>query len=371
MSSAEVVDAKIQIVSNISGSHHDVVADLIQQAYDQLIIASPFLSRSMSQFLDDFDFRQVRRFDLITTITPQSLEQLAKPFVLREFFEYFEGATTKFRLHINNALHGKVYIGRNSTLERVLVSSANFTRNGLKNNHEWGTLITNSAAEIESVQEELLGAIEYAEVTFHQVKRACLFAEVYRNEHPEWSQTPEIFSDILDQVYSDDSEEHEAQYFLKPIGTSENPVLLEDRRDFSDLHQNLHFSKKKPSGVKKGDVVITTAVGPGSLLGYFRVTGGLERVTEEEMTRDPALERWPWYMEGRNQVPGFSAAWWSHDLKRQDLLAEYKANFPERPITQAGGYTLNTLNRGNDKVRITKEFGEFLIKSIEDAATSG
>ncbi|MBF4308100.1 hypothetical protein, partial [Vibrio anguillarum] len=107
---------------------------------------------------------------------------------------------------------------------------------------------------------------------------------------------------------------------LKPIGTRDDPVLLEERQDFSDLHQNLHFSKKKPKGVSKGDVIITAGVGSGSLLSYFKVTGSLFHVTDEEIKQEAWKERWPWYMEGQNRSCDFGGSWWEHDIKRNTAL---------------------------------------------------
>ena len=77
------------------------------------------------------------------------------------------------------------------------------------------------------------------------------------------------------------------------------------------------------------------------------------------------MERWPWYMEGRNQSPDFSRQWWVYNLQRKDALNEFLEKYPSVPVTAAGGFNLGTLNMGNDKVRITKEFGDFLISKIE------
>ena len=119
--------------------------------------------------------------------------------------------------------------------------------------------------------------------------------------------------------------------------------------------------------MRKGDILITTAVGAGSLLSYFKVTGGLQHVTEEEIRREEWKERWPWYMEGRNQSPKFGSQWWIHNIRRQDALNEFKEKYPGIAVTYAGGFSLGTLNMGNDKVRITKEFGDFLISKIENS----
>ena len=72
-------------------------------------------------------------------------------------------------------------------------------------------------------------------------------------------------------------------------------------------------------------------------------------------------------MEGRNQSPEFGRTWWVHDIRRQDALNEFLEKYPGIAVTHAGGFSLGTLNMGSDKVRITEEFGNFLISKIEDA----
>ncbi|MBN4053651.1 hypothetical protein JYT97_02080 [Haliea sp. AH-315-K21] len=253
-----------------------------------------------------------------------------------------------------------------SNVKKMIITSGNFTINGLNNNHEWG-LLTEDIDIVESAIEELFDGVGYPDITQSQIEKACAQSKHYSEINPDWGKKPEIISNILESVYSDkDAENLNPQYFLKPIGHSENPVTLESQRDFSKLHQNLHFSKKKPKGVKKGDIVITTAVGAGSLLSYFHVTGSLQHVSDAEIRNDSWTERWPWYMEGRNKSPEFGKSWWQYDLKRQDLLKDFRELYPDTCVTYAGGFTLGTINRGNDKVRITKEFGDFLIDKIKE-----
>lgn len=271
------------------------------------------------------------------------------------------------KLHIDNHLHGKLYLTITNSIRTLILTSANFTRNGLCNNHEWG-LAVNEGSVIDELINDLFESIEYQDVTYTQVKRACLFAEQYKREHPEWTKKPNISSDILESVYSvENTSNTNPKYFLKPVGVTESPILLKDQRDFSDLHQNLHFSKKKPKGVRKGDVLITVAVTAGSLLSYFKITGGLQEVTKDEILRDEWKERWPWYMEGRNLSPDFGSQWWTHNIQRRDMLNEFLEIYPGVPVTYAGGFTLGTLNYGGDKVRITKDFGDFLISKIGEA----
>lgn len=360
---------EIKMVSNSERNHLDELRSLFQLKASRLIIASPYLASNMTELLNEFSFSNIESIELVTTFKPKDSEQLTKPKILKDFFEYFmeKYPSIKIKLNVDNQLHGKIYVSIKDASRSLILGSANFTRSGLQNNHEWGVLI-NDDAIIEEIVDDLLDTIEYPDVTYTQIINACLIAVEYERDNPEWAKTPDVYSDIMDDVYStEDSSNTEPQYYLKPVGVSEAPILLEDQRDFSDLHQNLHFSKKKPKGVRKGDVVITTAVGAGSLLSYFKVTGGLQQVTDEEISREEWKERWPWYMEGRNQSPEFGGQWWVYNIRRQDALHEFLEKYPGVAVTSAGGFSLGTLNMGSDKVRITKEFGDFLISIIENS----
>lgn len=359
----------LKLISNNGENHLSELKRLICKDTRKLVIVSPFLATDIKKLLREFSLEEVELIELITTFKPKDPEQLTKPFVLKDLFEYvYENLPkTKLKVHVDNDLHGKIYIIMKEELHEMIVSSANFTLNGLSNNHEWG-LETDDLSIIKNVLTEVFDAIEYQDITYSQIKKACDHAAQYNRENPDWRAKPDIFSDILDVVYSvEDNTNTDPQYFLKPVGVTEFPILLEDKREFTDLHENLHFSKKKPKGVRKGDVLITVAVTAGSLLSYYKVTGGLQEVTQAEISKEHWKKRWPWYMEGRNLSIKFGGEWWIHNIQRKDALNEFLENHPGVPVTYAGGFNLGTLNYGNDKVQITKEFGDFLISKIESA----
>ena len=61
-------------------------------------------------------------------------------------------------------------------------------------------------------------------------------------------------------------------------------------------------------------------MGAGSLLSYFRVTGGIQEVTRRQLEDNPDLKRWPWFVEGRNNSVNFGKARWLHNIRRQHAL---------------------------------------------------
>lgn len=352
------------LVSNSINSHKNILNSLLKECNGTLYIASPYLAEEMDGFLEEFDFSNVERVELITTFKPKNIEQLTKPFQIRDFFNHFKSRYPKTQVivHVDNYLHGKLYIlGKHN--RKMIVTSANFTKNGMVGNHEFGLLIEDDTI-IQQTLDELLDCIEYKEISYEQIKKACLFSETYSEDNPEWMQKPIIHCDILNKVYADtDPKNVSRKYYLKPLGDTKKPILIDSKRDFSELNQRLNFTKE-PKGIRKGDVIITTAIGCGALLSYFYVTLGAAEMTSLELEKEPRYKRWPWYVEGRNQSPSFGKKWWGANLNRDSLSKEFKELYPDIPLTNAGSLTLGTINFGNDKVQLTKEFGEFLISRI-------
>lgn len=173
----------MEILSNISGTHHERIKTLIQQGGDRLLITSPFLASDMLGFLDGFDFHSLKSVEFVTTFKPQDPEQLTKPKQLLDIHEYFSAnhPTVKVKIHVDNSLHGKTYVLTNQNEHSAIITSANFTNNGLKNNHEWGVSLSHSE-QLDNLVDEIFDAIEYRELTVTQLRKALQFAEQYQSQ---------------------------------------------------------------------------------------------------------------------------------------------------------------------------------------------
>lgn len=354
------------ISSNTSGSHAQLIKRCLEVGHNELFWVSPFLAADLESLLDGFEFGQVTQFTLVTTLKANDQDQINKPKSLKSFFrlakKYFPAA--KVKIHIDNRLHGKIYIFRGNESGSAIVTSANLTNNGMYHNHEWGVHFSDLGV-ISNLINEVLENIEYPDVTEFLVDRLVMFAEQYSKDNPEWGEYNIPQCDILESVYHQSSKQTgQIRYYLKPIGVSEDPIYKESCRDFSDLHQDLAFSKKGTGSIQAGDIVITTAVGCGCLLSYFVITGSPREASHEEKQSDPWKNRWPWHLEGRNSSVQYGGCWWEHDLERGRLLDKFLNTFPNKAVTKAGGFSLGTINFGSDKVEITKEFAEFLMSEI-------
>jgi phosphatidylserine/phosphatidylglycerophosphate/cardiolipin synthase-like enzyme len=138
---------ELRMVSNSGKDHLEELREMLSGEVKRLIIASPFLAQNIPELLNDLPFSGIESLELITTFKPKDTEQLTKPIVLREFFEYFSAKhpEIKVQVHIDNLLHGKIYIAISQLSRSMIISSANFTRSGLCNNHEWGLAINDNS----------------------------------------------------------------------------------------------------------------------------------------------------------------------------------------------------------------------------------
>ncbi len=136
----------IKLIDNIisTENHKNYILDMIKNS-DELLITSPFLMHDFSSFFDRKTLSSLKRIDVITTMKPNSLDQIKKVYSLKSLIEINEIKNGKVicSISLNNKLHGKIYIFKKSgSYVGGMISSANFTDNGLWINHEWGVAFT-------------------------------------------------------------------------------------------------------------------------------------------------------------------------------------------------------------------------------------
>jgi len=325
----------MEITSNLSSSHGALVSEFLRENYDELFFVSPFLAGDFEALFTKDDFSTINTVTLVTTLKKGDQDQITKPKSLKSFYQLINEKCpkAKVKVHIDNSLHGKIYIFKKGDDCKAIVTSANLTQSGFYNNHEWGLLIDDSTT-INQLESEVLECIDYPEITESLVDRLMMFSEQYQRDNPDWSKVVIPTSDIMENVYNQGQNNNDTpRYYLKPIGVSEEPILKEGQQDFSGLHQNLDFSKKGTGAIRAGDIVITTAVGCGCLLSYFKITGSPREATYEEKQANPWKERWPWHIEGRNFSLNYGGSWWQYNLDRKLLLDLFLELQPNQPVT--------------------------------------
>jgi hypothetical protein len=343
-------------------SNHYVVLRRLAAGADELIVLSPYLSRDLAALLSKFVLDELRAFRLITTLEPMEASQLWTIDGLesvRDFFRTFP-APVEVTLQVARRLHGKVYMFKQrGALFAAVVTSANFTQNGLRLNAEWGFAIRDSKLLSElAVSVDRLSTMNVSDSDLDKLIRTT--AE-YRKTHPA-AENAGVALDLTRTIAPPPPTSAIRTAWLKPSGVSDDPVV--EGESYGDVDQDLHFSKVRPSGVRVGDTMVVYGVGARRVLGVFEVTGSVAEATPEEIRRTPWKARWPYYVPARNLTPRFGASWWHHNLYVTALVSDYLSQHPSAPITSAGGQTLGAVNHGADKLRLDDAFASWVIANV-------
>lgn len=360
---------KFKIIDNLTKNenHSTRLKDLFNES-NSIILTSPFLMTDFSDFLSEIDNEKLKKIHLITTLIPNSFDQIKKISSLVSLIEFpsIKNKELSCQISLNNKLHGKIYIFKNDNdFISAIISSANFTDSGLSRNHEWGIEITDKV-EIKKLETDILESIEFIDLSF---KKIYLMQQTTNNFLDKQTNTEIREIDLnLTNLLKTNSWTNELDininFWFKPIGVSDNPVS--ENRLFNQLKDNLHFSKQRPNGVKPNDILIAYGVGSTKILSVYKVTSFPIRVTQEEINveGDDWLQRWPWYVEAENLTPNFGRTWASHNLYKNILLEEYLTTFPDNAVTAVGGKSLGALNFGKDKLKLASGFAKFIIDKI-------
>lgn len=152
-------------------------------------------------------------------------------------------------------------------------------------------------------------------------------------------------------------------YWIKPIGHAGHPVREDEL--FNDATKNLHFSKRKPKGVKLNDTLIVYGVGKSKILSIYKAISKPLLMSKNQIAKKPNLERWPWYIIGENITPRYGEDWMKYKFHYAKLGAKYLKMDSKNYLTKTNkGKTLGSLNFGNDKVKLSDGFARFIIKNV-------
>lgn len=332
----------MRIISNTSNFNHAACLHTLCKQADELVIASPFCFPNFETFVSDIaKDDSIRKITFITTMKNE--EAVEKIDALLSFRKAMGEHGICWQIRIDNMLHGKVYVFKKSNAPfAAIITSANLTQHGLTQNHEWGCLIEDVKA-IDGVEKQLLTDADI-ELTSEKLSLIKEKADKARKEGWKKEKPQEI---QIDDILTLPTIPGGARFFIKPIGSIDNKVRSLTDKDFKEQH----FAKR-PSAVRIGDILITYAVGSRKIVSVFQVTSSANKTN---MPND----RWHWYVEVKNLTERLSETWTEKSLIATDIARGYAEKY-NKPVTQRGGYNLNGLRRGNDKIQLTDEFGRYL-----------
>lgn len=343
---------KTEIINNLTRENHfkRIVANFSES--DEIVIISPFISTDKN-FFPFKDLTKLKKLTLVTTLKPKSLDQYNKIPFFKNLYTFCNKSGVTLEILIENSLHGKIYISKNKgQYKEAIITSANFTNNGLRLNNEWGTIITESA-QIELLESSILSKVVLSPLTESQINRFIKILE--KNPLPKESNPIGVdLTGSLSIKPNPLNVDNNINYWLKPIGVSGDIISAD--QIFDEIDYDLHFSKLRPKGVKINDILIAYAVGRKNILSIYRVKS-------EVKTTGLKNDRWPFYVIGENLTPFYGQEWSKYNIGISNQKDEVLNN-NLFDITPSGKNSYGSLMRGADKLKITPKFGQYIIDKI-------
>ncbi len=368
----------IMLINNLTDKNHMSYLAELSQGASEILLVSPFLFEDFSKLFDKINLTETKVIELITTLRRKSDDQLKKPQQLTSFIQNVKRANHEAvcKIHINNKLHGKIYIFKYPNGdEKGIVSSANLTDSGLNRNHEWGLLVQDQDI-LKQLRAEVMGAIDYKDVSRDLITgKMVLFAEQAIRKLPkqEIAEYPDIdLIKLLKEYVPSEKEPRDLSsdlanargFFLTPIGDSERPILVKDKQKFGN-HKELRFSKKKFRKTSPKDIFISFGTGSRSILCINTALTGIEESPKKMQEMDSDIARWPQFIISHNHTPKFGDRWWDYNITIYQLKDEYLSRNPKETIAFSDKDSLKTFNQGADRLKITKGFAEFICQKIQ------
>ncbi|MBE0450715.1 MAG: NgoFVII family restriction endonuclease [Clostridia bacterium] len=347
----------MKIINNISSNHNIAIQNILYSA-DQLILISPFLTEDFDEFIHDVSIIGIKKVTLITTLKNNSPELFSKANTVYSFCIACMLNNILHEIRIDNLLHGKLYIAlKNDVPVAGIITSANFTVRGLTVNHEWGIeiydpiILQNIVNDIYNVSSDPLSQKELDAIV-KEIDDFLLVNPQVKEIKPVLDVTQYI-KKKLGLNMSSNNFDIGVRYFLKPIGSAEEP--FDEKRVFDPGIIEMRFSRRRPNSVRKGDVLICYGVGTTKLLGYFKVIS-------DPYFDDSNSQRWPWKVETQNLSPTYGLTW----VTKSNTLNHVKNIYgDDKILTYVGGKSFGALQFGADKVQLNDDFAKFLIELID------
>ena len=346
----------MRVVNNCRGNHIEEVKDLLANS-NKALIASPFISLTVIDKMKNWLTFGFQELTLITTLKEKDPDQLRKVPVLMELFRLKKTRGFHLTVKIDNKLHGKVYIGmRDENFTGAIVTSANFTDNGLENNHEWG-IFFNDQKEISNMHQQIVkdASLELTEKDLMKMKQ-------WIDDNPkEDVKSPSIDVSFIDMIEKPIVNKASLTYWLKPLGRDHKPVP--DTAFYGDARHLITFSKKgRPNGIKEGHVVIAYSIITMQLISVFVASNDRGQLVEFSV---PGDEQWPYYIWCKNKTPQYGANWPQINLTLHTIREEFLRQQSTATVLPSGN-KLKALQWGSDHVRATPEFGEFVVSKMTE-----
>lgn len=344
------------IIDNTRNKHRKEIQRLFSRC-SKILIASPFISDEGVEFMKRCGLERFEQVILITTMKAKDGDQQKKVPVLLKLYSLLQqcSSSIKLSIHVDDRLHGKVYIGqRGDRFVGAIISSANFTGNGIERNHEWGVYIDDQE-EVRNVFNQVLNdAVRTVDKGDLEKMKAWF------DNHPvKPSLKTNTDLNVLDLVAPPHvpSKRNSVTYWLKPYGTIDNQVQSTTKFDSDPF--DVTFAKGV-NNVKEGDVLVVYAVGAKKILSVYVATEAQGKKTQFNNPKDA---KWPYYVVCKNLTPMFGANWSQKNLTLDYLRNTYHSMYPQKNV-RPGYQDFRILQWRMDRIKLEREFTEFVIDEV-------
>ncbi|WP_294406830.1 phospholipase D family protein [uncultured Clostridium sp.] len=343
---------ELQLLQNTKKSNHLKQMIKMAKKSDTLIIGSPFLSDNMECLIEQMP--TIKNVTVYTTLDKFD-DTAQKAITLFEFLQYCKKHNVDLIVKIDEELHGKVYLFYEGILPKgFIISSGNFTNNGLEKNHEFGVLIEDSNQQ--KIMANMIMSMPTYDLSEESLNILNSEAHIYLKNHKQDTKEGFKAKRLIDKKPSV-TQNGNQQFYIKPVGTSSEP--FEEPKTLGD--NDIIGFNNNPKSMNKGDVLICHSVGPSNIIGYYVVSD--DKASYNKWNDD---DRWPWKIHVECHSGKFSSEWWKYKLKTQDLVSEFLHDNPGKHITAIGTDTIGSLQWGRDKLHISKDFAMFIINRLEE-----
>lgn len=356
------------ISNNSNDSNHKKIVEKLTSQSEELVIASPYLMENFDSFFKNIDLEKLNTIKLISTLEPNSYNQLKKIKSLKSFAQskILKQNKVDVQISINNKLHGKIYVFNIKKEKKVIITSANFTNSGLDRNHEWG-ILTSDTNIISSISKQLWSTIQFINLTLSEIEHLENKCEEYFKDKntPSKSDVKLDLTEFLPNRFSDTILAKNVTYWLKPVGTREYPI---EKGHVFDKETPLNFANKKNKPkVQVNDILLVYGVGTGKIVSIYRVIKPPTLADDEIQHKQTGTSgRWPWYVIGENITNQYRNSWWTYDLRLVQLEKDFLAESVDNKLSSRNPKSLMpAIQRQKDRVKISKDFCQFVYDKIK------
>lgn len=350
----------MQIITNNEKQKHMGKVIQLSEESNVMTIVSPFIANDLGDMFDKMP--TIKEVTIYTNLSGYS-DGADKIIALHKFCNYCKEKNIHLIIKSDDYLHGKVYLFYKKTTTTTepkgfIISSGNFTDNGMRNNHEFGVM-SNDVMQ-QNVIANMINDLKTYDVTEGQIAILVDKANEHKKNVESLASLPVFNVDKYINLKPSNNKK-ETKYFLKPIGTSDKPfkegytLKEEDEIGFGEVLNTIH----------RRDVFICHATGPQMIVGYYMVDNDKQieyRIDEED--------RWPYKFKVICKSIPYSKKWWEFKLKTKDLAESFLQENPGEHITKNGGTdknggdTIGSLNFGSERIEITEKFARYIIDKI-------